>query len=169
MDATLDSPDGAIGSRIAYQLEAENFTSFEPNYGGAVCQREDRACDHRRTMLSLSKGSDCGDEHTGRSDKAPKCLVVFSRQRGVEAPLAGDWAAIMSHFCEAAMKQMSEAERELMGLLRNDSKMEFTVTITLKGGLWYVGLHAPGLCRQRCDGDGRTFEAAWKDLRPSWM
>jgi hypothetical protein len=67
------------------------------------------------------------------------------------------------------VQELSDQEKELLSLIRGDNAQELTLTITFKGGRWYVGLHVPGLSRQRSDGEGATFNEAWDDIKPSWI
>jgi hypothetical protein len=68
----------------------------------------------------------------------------------------------------ADVLKLSPQEEELIEVVRHPNSQDFTLTITLKSGHWYVGLHAPQTSRQRSDGDGATFLEAWDDLKPSW-
>jgi hypothetical protein len=63
-----------------------------------------------------------------------------------------------------------EAERQLIELIRGNDAQQFSVTITRRGGLFKVTLHAePGQPEiMGAEGEGETFTDAWHSIDPLW-
>jgi hypothetical protein len=70
-----------------------------------------------------------------------------------------------AHNGRRRMTVLTEAEHELLELLRDPAPRNFTVTIAAEDGHWHVRAehHEDGLM---ATGQGTTFERAWQDLSP---
>jgi hypothetical protein len=64
---------------------------------------------------------------------------------------------------------LSEAEQQLLTLLRGQDVAEFDVRVSVRDGRWFVSLGYPALQDKRLgNGEGDNFADAWNDVQPPW-
>jgi hypothetical protein len=66
------------------------------------------------------------------------------------------------------MNELSDAERELLELLRGQDAAEFDFRVTVRAGHWFVSLSTPSVKGLPAEGEGKGFAEAWADVKPYW-
>lgn len=64
--------------------------------------------------------------------------------------------------------QPSDAEWELIDLVRGLEEKNFRVTISVENRHWVVGVQVPRISKDPGEGEGASFEKAWADIKPYW-